>query len=247
MFIYASSESDDAITNDGFDFTFGLEPLFTGTEKILVRARLGYIQQDRSANLVIVVGFRSSIKGPDITSILEMPPFLPCDLFGLVPGVAVVASHRNRGVVASALARDEVVQLLMVLRGESTQRESVGEVLDKLVIRLSRMWEEWSRALYRIISDDSILKGIGVDIRDFLAFESGYPLMPWAESYSTGERALIMYRIVTAARAFMSSVLDLKQLKDPLAISLLSWLDSIANPRYIDSSQSDSALDLMVH
>jgi len=56
-----------------------------------------------------------------------------------------------------------------------------------------------------------------------------------------------MYRIVTAARAFMSSVLDLKQLKDPLAISLLSWLDSIANPRYIDSSQSDSALDLMVH
>ena len=227
MFIYGTSESDDIVTNDGFDFTFGLEPLFTGTEKILIRARLGYINQEKSANLVIVVGFRSSIKGPDVNSVLESSPFLPCDLFGLIPGVAVIASHRNRGIIGSALAREDTLRLLMVLKGNSSQRESVGEVLDNLVIRLSRTWEEWSQALLRIVKNDPILNGLGIDIREFLAVESGYNLMPWYESYSPDERIIIKHRIVSAAKAFLSSVLELNQMKDPLVISALNWLDRI--------------------
>ena len=227
MFIYGTTESDDVITNDGFDFTFGLEPLFTGTEKILIRARLGYVNQDKTANLVIVVGFRSSIKGPDVDTVLENSPFLPCDLFGLLPGVAVIASHRNRGIVGSALAREDTIRLLMVLKGESSQRQTVGEVLDNLVIRLSRMWEEWSQALLRVLKNDPILNGLGIDIREFLAVESGYNLMPWYKSYSHDERLIIKHRIVSAAKAFLSSVLELEQMRDPLVISVLNWLDRI--------------------
>ncbi len=246
LFIYASTESDDAVTNESFDFTFGLEPLFTGSDKILVRARLGYIKNDKTAELVVVVGFRSSIKGPDITNVLEVSPFLPCDIFGLVPGVAIVAANRSKGVVASALARDEVVQLLMVLRGESSQRESVGEVLDNLIIRLTRMWEDWSKVLFRVIQQDPILKAIGVDVREFLAVESGYQHMSWYTTYSTDEKSLIMHRIITAAKAFLSSVLRLQQLDDPLVKSLLSWFDSIASTRILASS-TESNLDFVAH
>jgi hypothetical protein len=239
MFIYGTTESDDVITNDGFDFTFGLEPLFTGTEKILIRARLGYVNQDKTANLVIVVGFRSSIKGPDVDTVLETTPFLPCDLFGLLPGVAVIASHRAWGIVGSALAREDTVRLLMVLKGESSQRQSVGEALDNLVIRLSRMWEEWSQALLRILKNDPILNGLGIDIREYLAVESGYNLMPWYRAYSHDEHLIIKHRIVSAAKAFLSSVLELQQMKDPLVISVLNWLDhtlDVTEPATTESS-----------
>ncbi|MGY5853646.1 MAG: hypothetical protein RTU92_08790 [Candidatus Thorarchaeota archaeon] len=218
----------DIGTSEGMtEVTLGLEPIIHSPDRNLAKARLTYVGENAPANLVLIVGLRSSILAPFDKFESTVGDFLPCDILGLVPGIAVIVSHRDKGLSASALARNEVTKLMLVLEGQPTNKIGAGDALDLTLNRVVKKWDEWTNVLLNILKYDPILKEHNIDLREFLAGESGYLTMPWFNPMSIEERTLVLDRIVLAAKSLLYSVLNKAALEDPLVKNLMNWMNQL--------------------
>ena len=64
-------------------------------------------------------------------------------------------------------------------------------------------------------------------LREFLAGETGYVTMPWYSPIELSNRAVVLDRIVEAAKAFLASVLTKQQSNHPQILLLKKWLHEL--------------------
>jgi hypothetical protein len=91
-----------------------------------------------------------------------------------------------------------------------------------------RKWEEWVDVLLGTLKRDPVIGDWNIDIREFLAGESGYIVMPWFTPMSYSDRAIGLERIILASNALMSSVLGNGHLHDHMVVGLKEWLNGLS-------------------
>ncbi len=211
------------------DVTNYMQVSFNSEDWTIIRARLGRPSEGKRAPiLVLVIGFRSEMLRPFGQVRLRSGDYLPCDIPGLVPGLAAVVDGRHRGLVANALVRGDVTRMVLVFEGKVSQSSRKAlRSLATSVYRFFTTWREWRQVLLATVERDPVVSEWPLDWREFLAGESGFVVMPWFRPMSYSERATAMDRVVLAARALLASVLSQEGLEDPLVVSLQRWLDDL--------------------
>ena len=211
------------------DVTLPLQVMFNNRDRNIVKARIRYTRPESDAWLILVVSLRSDILSTFTRFEEDIPGrYLPCDILGIVPAISLMASSYSRGLAVSAIARDDVTRLVLVFEGQSNRRGGSLRALSTSVYNFMRKWEEWTDVLLGILKRDPIIGDWNIDIREFLAGESGYIVMPWFTPMSYNDRAIGLERIILASNALMSSVLGNGQLHDPMIVGLKEWLNGLS-------------------
>ncbi|MFW9806216.1 MAG: hypothetical protein ACFFFK_05755 [Candidatus Thorarchaeota archaeon] len=210
------------------DVTLPLQVMFSNTDRTILKARLRYHDPDRDASLIVIVGLRSDI----LTPFQRFEPerkgrYLPCDIPGIVPGLALITTSINTGLALSAIAKDDATRLVLVFEGLSERRGGSLKALSASVRNFFKRWDEWTDVLLGIIQRDPLVADWNIDWREYLAGESGFTLMPWFKPMSFPERELALQRVVVASRALLASVLNTQQLRDPMILGLKEWLSEL--------------------
>ncbi len=207
------------------DVTLPLQVMFSNTDRTILKARLRYHSPDRDASLIMIVGLRSDILSPFQRFESERKGrYLPCDIPGIVPGLALMTTSINAGLALSAIAKDDATRLVLVFEGLSGRKGGSLKALSASVRNFMKRWEEWTEVLLGIIHRDPLVANWDIDWREFLAGESGFVTMPWFRPMTFAERELALSRVVVAARALLASVLSNQQLRDPMILGLKDWL-----------------------
>ena len=176
----------------------------------------------------MIVGLRSDILSPFQRFEHERKGrYLPCDIPGIVPGLALVVTSINTGLALSAIAKDEATRLVLVFEGLSSRKGGSMKALSASVRNFFKRWDEWTDVLLGIIRRDPLVSDWEIDWREFLSGESGFTLMPWFRPMSSSEREAALQRVVVASKALLASVLSPKQLRDPMILGLKEWLDEL--------------------
>jgi len=210
------------------DVTLPLQVMFSNTDRTILKARLRYHDPDRDASLIMIVGLRSDILSPFQRFEQERKGrYLPCDIPGIVPGLALMTTSINTGLALSAIAKDDATRLVLVFEGLSNRKGGSLKALSAAVRNFMKRWEEWSDVLLGIISRDPLVAHWDIDWREFLAGESGFITMPWFRPMTFAERELALQRVVVASRALLASVLSDGQVGDPMIVGLKAWLSEI--------------------
>lgn len=210
------------------DVTLPLQVLFNTTDRTICKAKLRYHNPERDASLILIVGLRSDILSPfQRFEIDRKGRYLPCDIPGIVPGLALMATSINTGLVLSAIAKDNTTRLVLVFEGLSGKKGGSLKSLSASVTKFMQRWTEWTDVLLGIIHRDPLVAGWDLDWREFLAGESGFVTMPWFRPMTFPERELAMQRVVVASKALLASVLIENQLNDTMIIGLKDWLDDL--------------------
>jgi hypothetical protein len=210
------------------DVTLPLQVMFSDTDRTVLKARLRYHGPDRDASLILIVGLRSDILSP----FQKFEPdrkgrYLPCDIPGIVPGLALMTISINTGLALSAIAKDDATRLVLVFEGLSTRKGGSLKALSASVQHFMKRWTEWTDVLLGIIRRDPLVANWEIDWREYLAGESGYVTMPWFRPMTFSERELALQRVVVASKALLASVLSNGQLRDPMILGLKDWLDDL--------------------
>ena len=210
------------------DVTLPLQVMFSNTDRTVLKARLRYHGPQRDASLIMIVGLRSDILTPFQRFELERKGrYLPCDIPGIVPGLALMVTSINTGLALSAIAKDEATRLVLVFEGLSERKGGSMKALSASVRNFFKRWDEWTEVLLGIIRRDPLVVDWNIDWREFLSGESGFTLMPWFRPMSSTEREVALQRVVVASKALLASVLNPKQLRDPMILGLKEWLDAL--------------------
>jgi len=210
------------------DVTLPLQVMFSNTDRTILKARLRYHGSDRDASLIMIVGLRSDILSPFQRFEQERKGrYLPCDIPGIVPGLALMTTSINTGLALSAIAKDDATRLVLVFEGLSNRKGGSLKALSASVRNFMKRWEEWTDVLLGIIRRDPLVAHWDIDWREFLAGESGFITMPWFRPMTFAERELALQRVVVASRALLASVLSDGQVRDPMIIGLKAWLSEI--------------------
>jgi hypothetical protein len=210
------------------DVTLPLQVLFSNTDRTILKARLRYHGPYKDANLIMIVGLRSDILSPFQRFEPERKGrYLPCDIPGIVPGLALMVTSINTGLALSAIAKDDATRLVLVFEGLSERKGGSMKALSASVRNFFRRWDEWTDVLLGIIQRDPLVADWDIDWREFLAGETGFTLMPWFKPMSFSERELALKRVVMASKALLASVLSNGQLRDPMILGLKDWLDDL--------------------
>mgnify|MGYP000734073575 CR=1 FL=1 len=211
------------------DVTQYMQVAFNAQDFGIVRARLkGPGENGQPPILVVVLGFRSEMLRPFGQLPLRSGDYLPCDIPGLVPGLAAVVHCHDKGLVANAIVRGDVPRLILVFEGGSTKtaRQALRSLATS-VYRFFTTWNEWCGVLLSAIERDPIVGAWDLDWREFLAGESGFVVMPWFRPMSYTDRVTALERVVIAAQALLASVLTSEGLADPLILGVRRWLDGL--------------------
>jgi len=210
------------------DVTLPLQVMFSNTDRTILKARLRYHGSDRDASLIMIVGLRSDILSPfQRFEADQKGRYLPCDIPGIVPGLALMTSSINSGLALSAIAKDDATRLVLVFEGLSQRKGGSMKSLSAAVRNFFRRWDEWTDVLLGIVRRDPLVADWDIDWREYLAGESGFVTMPWFRPMSFSERELALKRVVVASRALLASVLSTQQLRDPMILGLKEWLDEL--------------------
>ncbi|MHA2397023.1 MAG: hypothetical protein ACXAC0_09990, partial [Candidatus Thorarchaeota archaeon] len=203
------------------DVTLPLQVMFSDSDKTVLKARLRYHGSDRDASLIMIVGLRSDILSP----FQRFDPdrkgrYLPCDIPGIVPGLALVTTSINTGLALSAIAKDDATRLVLVFEGLSKRKGGSLKALSASVRNFFKRWTEWTDVLLGIVRRDPLVANWEIDWREYLAGESGFVTMPWFRPMTSSERELALQRIVVASKALLASVLSNGQLRDSMILGL---------------------------
>jgi hypothetical protein len=216
-------------SRDLVDVTLPLQVMFNNRDRNVVKARIRYTGPERDAWLILVVGLRSDILSTFTRFEEDIPGrYLACDILGIVPAISLMASSYSRGLAMSAIARDDVTRLLLVFEGQSNRRGGSLRTLATSIYNFMKKWEEWADVLLGTLKRDPVIGDWNIDIREFLAGESGHITMPWFTPMSYGDRAIGLERVIVASKALMSSVLGNGQLLDPMVVGLKEWLNGLS-------------------
>jgi len=200
------------------DLTLPFQMLFNTPDRSFSK-----VTMDSEGSLLVIVGLRSEILEPfeRFTNDFALH-YSPCDLLGLVPAIALMVLHRRKGLAASAIEKGRMTRLFLVF-------DTVGDMfaLARAVVRIMKSWSEWTQVLLSMLARDPLLADWCIDWREFLAGEAGFVTMDWYRPLSFQDRTDALSRIVETANALLLSILDKKQLKDPLVVQLRDWLGSL--------------------
>ena len=228
------------------DVTLPLQVMFSNTDRTILKARLRYHGPDRDSSLIVIVGLRSDILSP----FQRFEPdrkgrYLPCDIPGIVPGLALMTTSINAGLALSAIAKDDATRLVLVFEGLSERKGGSLKSLSASVRNFMKRWDEWTEVLLGIIRRDPLVANWDIDWREYLAGESGFVTMPWFRPMPFSERELALQRVVVAARALIASVLSTQQLRDPIILGLYEWLGELqALPEVISGVQIGEEVEI---
>ena len=210
------------------DVTLPLQVMFSNTDRSILKARLRYHGPDRDASLIMIVGLRSDILSPFQRFEQERKGrYLPCDILGIVPGLALMTTFINSGLALSAIAKDDTTRLVLVFEGLTERKGGSLMALSAAVRNFMTRWTEWTDVLLGIIQRDPLVSSWDIDWREFLAGESGFVTMPWFRPMTFSERELALQRVVVASKALLASVLSNSQLKDTMILGLMDWLNDL--------------------
>lgn len=210
------------------DVTLPLQVLYSNTDRTVIQARLRYSGPARDASLVMIVGLRSEILSPFQKFGSEVKgPYQPCDIPGLIPGLALLASSPNNGLVLSAISREETTRFVLVFEGLNERKGGSLKALASSIQIFMKRWNEWTDVLISTLKRDPAVGHWDFDVREMLAGETGFATMPWYSPLSYAEREVSLQRVVIASKALLASVLTSTQLKVPLITGLQAWLDNL--------------------
>ncbi|MGY5859230.1 MAG: hypothetical protein RTU63_07665 [Candidatus Thorarchaeota archaeon] len=212
-------------SQDTADVTLPLQVLYSNTDRTVIQARLRYSGPNRDAQLVMIVGLRSEILSPfQKFESRGKGKFQPCDIPGLVPGLALLASSPNNGLVLSAISREETTRFILVFEGLSERKGGSLKALASAIRIFMKRWTEWTDVLLGTLKRDPIIGSWQTDWHEMLAGESGFTTMAWHTPLSYADREISLNRVGIASRALLASVLNSTQLKTPMIAGLQEWL-----------------------
>ncbi|MHA2026923.1 MAG: hypothetical protein ACW98U_13570 [Candidatus Thorarchaeota archaeon] len=210
------------------DVTLPLQVMFSNTDRTILKARLRFHGPERDASLIIIVGLRSDILSPfQRFESDKQGRFAPCDIPGIVPGLALMVTSINVGLALSAIAKDDATRFVLVFEGLAERKGGSLRALAAAVRNYMRRWSDWSEVLLTTVQRDPAVAGWNLDWREFLAGESGFVTMEWFRPMTFSEREIALERVVLSSRALLASVLTSSQLRDPMIIGLKEWLDRL--------------------
>jgi hypothetical protein len=210
------------------DVTGPLQVMLNNGDRCVVKARLRYHGPDTSSWLALVVGLRSRILSPFSRFDSGRDQYLPCDIPGLVPALALTVAHQDCGLAVSAVAHDTFTHLVLVFEGDVAAKGGNLRSLATSVWSFMKRWTDWTDVLLAAASRNPSVAQWNMDWREFLAGESGFVTMPWFRPMNYSDRALGLERIVAASKSLLASVLSQAQMEDPAIRTLTSWLDQLA-------------------
>jgi hypothetical protein len=228
------------------DVTLPLQVLYSNTDRTVIQARLRYSGADRDASLVMIVGLRSEILSPfQKFESRGKGKYQPCDIPGLVPGLALLASSPNNGLVLSAISREDTTRFILVFEGLSERKGGSLKAIAHAIRIFMKRWTEWTDVLLGTLERDPVIGTWNKDWREMLAGESGFTTMPWYTPLSYADRETSLRRVVIASRALLASVLTSTQLKVPLITGLQNWLKNLRPlPEVISSVQLSEEVEI---
>ena len=221
------------------DVTLPLQVMFSSTDRTVIKAHLRYNGPDRDASLVMIVGLRSDILSPFQKFDSESKGrYQPCDIPGLVPGLALLASSVNNGLVLSAISREDSTRFILVFEGLAERKGGSLKALSSAIRIFMKRWTDWTDVLLSTLKRDPVIGHWSTDWREMLAGESGFVTMPWHSSLPYADREIGLQRVVIASKALLASVLNSNQLAVPMIAGLGNWLDNLRPlPEVIGSAQ----------
>jgi hypothetical protein len=218
----------DVKTHTTVDVTLALQVMFSNSDRSIMTAKLRYEGPDRDAKLIMIIGLRSDILSPfERINSDQKGRYQPCDIPGLIPGLALLVQSANNGVVLSAISREDVTRFILVFEGLADRKGGSLKALSSAIIVFMKRWTEWTEVLLGIIARDPVVGSWNIDFRELLAGESGFITMPWFTPLNYADREIGLQRIVIASQALLASVLSTAQLKDPMIVGLKDWLTSL--------------------
>ncbi|TFG34586.1 hypothetical protein EU527_02460 [Candidatus Thorarchaeota archaeon] len=228
------------------DVTLPLQIMFSNSDRTIIKAHLRYSGPERDANLIMIVGLRSDILSPFQKFETEQRgKYQPCDIPGLVPGLALLAASPNNGLVLSAISREEATRFILVFEGLSDRKGGSLKSLSSAVRIFMKRWTEWTDVLLGTLKRDPIVGLWELDWRELLAGESGFVTMPWHQTLSFSEREIGLQRVVIASKALLASVLNSNQLKTPMIKGLKGWLNDLhALPEIISGATMSEEVEI---
>jgi hypothetical protein len=231
--------SKGAKTNGTVDVTLPLQVMFSNTDRTVIKATLRYNVPDRNSSLMMIVGLRSDILSPfQKFNTGSKGQYQPCDIPGLVPGLALLVSSHNNGLSLSALSREDATRFILVFEGLAERKGGSLKALSAAILIFMKRWTEWSDVLLSTLKRDPIIGHWKTDWREVLAGESGFETMPWHHPLPYSEREIGLQRVVIASQALLASVLNSNELKVPMIAGLRNWLDNLRPlPEIIASKQ----------
>lgn len=210
------------------DVTLPLQVMFSNTDRTVIKARLRYSGPDRDASLIMIAGLRSDILSPfQKFNSDSKGKYQACDIPGLVPGLALLASSPNNGLVLSAISREDSTRFILVFEGLASRKGGSLKALSSSIRIFMKRWTEWTDVLLATLKRDPVVGDWNTDVREMLAGESGFVTMAWHTPLSYADREVGLQRVVISSRALLASVLNSKQLKTPMITGLGDWLDSL--------------------
>ncbi|MFW9843932.1 MAG: hypothetical protein ACFFEV_05100 [Candidatus Thorarchaeota archaeon] len=231
--------SKGAKTHGTVDVTLPLQVMFSNTDRTVIKANLRYNGPKRDASLVMIVGLRSDILSPFQKFESDSKGrYQPCDIPGLIPGLALLASSHNNGLALSAITREDATRFILVFEGLAERKGGSLKALCSAIRIFMKRWTEWTDVLLGTLKRDPVIGHWKTDWREVLAGESGFVTMPWHSPLPYSEREVGLQRVVIASRALLASVLNSNQLKVPMITGLLDWLNNLRPlPEVIASAQ----------
>ena len=198
----------------GKDLTLQMQMMFDNVDRHIVKAQL-----TNDPILVMIIGLRSEVLSPFERFTEDSEKFMPCDIPGLVPVVALMSDERL-GLDISAITRDEnVTRIVLGFDGSDGM-----EIIARRVLRFMTRWKQWTDVLLNALSHDPFVDEWKIDWREFLAGESGYVTMNWYNPIEFSERAVGLARVVETSIALLNSVLNPNQMQHSLVRDLVRWL-----------------------
>jgi len=210
------------------DVTLPLQVMYSNTDRTILKARLRFHGQDKDASLIVIVGLRSDILSPfQRFEVGQQGRFAPCDIPGIVPGLALMITSINSGLALSAIAKDDATRFVLVFEGLAERKGGSLRALSTAIRNFFTRWSNWAEVLLSTVQRDPAVAGWNIDWREFLAGESGFVTMPWFRPMTFSEREIALERVVISSRALLASVLNGSQLRDSMIVGLKEWLDRL--------------------
>jgi hypothetical protein len=214
------------------DLTMSFQMEYNTPDRSIIRARM---VTDRS--IMVTIGLRSAILEPfERFHISSDGEFLACDIPGLIPAVAVILRSQSRGVAAGAIERDSTTRIILAFESDRSVKDNGLRNLASTITCTMRQWGEWTGVLLGTLDRDPIVGDWEIDWREFLAGEAGFVTMPWFRSLGFQDRKIALSRTILAAEALLISVLNRKQLTDPITMQVRDWMKSLSPQPHVAGS-----------
>ncbi len=228
LFEQLQAASAETKSQSTADVTLPLQVMFSNTDRTVIKARLRYSRSDRDSSLIMIIGLRSDILSPfQKFNSDSKGRYQPCDIPGLVPGLALLASSPNNGLVLSAISREDTTRFILVFEGLASRKGGSLKALSSSIRIFMKRWTEWTDVLLATLKRDPVIGDWNTDFREMLAGESGFVTMAWHAPLSYADREVGLQRVVISSRALLASVLNSRQLKTTMITGLRDWLDSL--------------------